>query len=178
MTGKLLEIVPQQKPQSKKEIELLKCAHELVALLESEKTKSVSDVYSIINKIIKIIGPSYANIPTDMKRGLGVAYASALGETEIGAKAAYTRSALSLLRGAVKIARGPKSQLNTIDNYIYTMEQEMKNIEEQGEEAMLDKLWAKTNRTIDYITLMSFNGYGELNSKGFNFTKDDKERLK
>jgi hypothetical protein len=173
-----IAVVPPQKPRSKKEIELLKCAHELVELLESDKTKSIPEVYTIINKMIRIIGPSYANIPADMKKGLGVAYASSIGETEIGAKAAYTRSALSLLRGAVKIAHGPQSQLSTIDNYIYIMEQEMQSIEQQGEEAMLDKLWSKTNRTLDYITLMIFNGYGELNSKGFSFKKEDKETLK
>ena len=180
MTGEITELVPtQQKPKSKKEIELLKCAHELVELLESDKPKSIPNIYAIINKMIGIVGPSYSNIPSDMKKGLGVAYASSIGETEIGAKAAYTRSALSLLRGAVKIAHGPKSQLTTIDNYIYIMEQEMQTIEQQGEEAMLDKLWAKTNRTIDYLTLMIFNGYGELNSKGFNFKKEDsKETLK
>lgn len=157
-----------------KEEELIIQAESLITLLKDEKQHGPKDIYIIINKIIKMLGPSYSSIPTDLKKTLGVAYATSLAENEIGAKAAYTRSALSLLRGAVKIAHGPQAQLNIIDSYIFSMEKEMKHIEECGEDAMLDKLWAKTNRANDYLTLMIFNGYGEINSKGFNFTRKEK----
>ena len=52
--------------------------------------------------------------------------------------------------------------------------EEIKNVETGGEEARLDGLWLKTNRAIDYITLVIFrHGYAEINSKGFNFTKKE-----
>ena len=165
-------IVP--RTRSKKEEELIKYARDLVTLLEDDKQHSPNEIYIIIQKITKVLGPSINLIPTDLKKGLGVAYACALAETDTATKAAYTRSSLSLLRSCISISHGPREQIKNTDFYINIMGEEIKKVELAGDEAMLDGLWLKTNRAIDYITLQIFtNGYGEINSKGFNFTKSD-----
>lgn len=156
-----------------KEQDLLIQAESLITLLKDERQYEIRDAYIIVNKMIKILGPTYNNIPSDLKKGLGVAYASSLAETEIISKTAYTRSALSLLRAAVKIAHGPKSQLDTIDGYIKMLENEIKTCETSGDEATLDRLWKLTNRAGDYLSLLVFSGYGEIQSKGFSFTRKD-----
>jgi hypothetical protein len=162
--------------RSKQEEDLIFLSKKLVSLLEDEKDHEVKDVYMIIDKMVKILGPSYSSIPQDLKKALGVAFASALAETSIPERASYTRTALSLLRGAIKLARGPKSQIDKVDSYIYLLEREIKTIEQHGEEAMLDELWKKTNRADDYLTLMVFNGYGEINQKGFSFERKESHR--
>lgn len=153
--------------------ELLTQSESLVSLFKDGKQYEIKEVYSIINKIIKILGPSYNNIPSDLKKGLGVAYASSLAETEIISKTAYTRSALSLLRAAIKIAHGPKSQLDQVDNYIQILEKEIKVCETGGDEATLDNLWRYTNRVGDYLSLLVFSGYGEIQEKGFSFRRKE-----
>jgi hypothetical protein len=155
------------------EQEIYTQAELLLSLLKDEKQHDVKDIYVIINKMTKILGPSYTHIPSDLKKGLGVAYASSLAETEIITKTAYTRSALSLLRAAVKIAHGPKSQLDAIDSYIQMLEKEIKICETSGDEATLDRLWTLTNRAGDYLSLLVFSGYGEIQNRGFSFTKKD-----
>ena len=166
-------VIAQPKTSTKQEKELLKYARDLVDLLEDDKDHEVKEIYAIMGKISKILGPSSNLIPQDLKKGLGVAYACALSETDTPSKAAYTRSALSLLRSCISIAHGPKKQIINTDYYIGLIGEEIKNVETGGEEARLDGLWLKTNRAIDYITLLIFtNGYGEINSKGFSFTKE------
>lgn len=160
---------------SKEEEELLVLAKNLVALIEDEKSHEKNEFYTIINQITKILGPSYYSIPSDLKKALGVAYGSTLAETETAMKAAYTRSTLSLLRAAVKLARGPQKQIDEIDKYIKDLEKEV-SICEQSEEPLLDELWKKTNRILDYISLLIFSGYGEIRGEGFKFTK--KEEIK
>jgi len=155
------------------EQEMYTQAELLLTLLKDEKQHGVKDFYIIINKMIKILGPSYTHIPPDLKKGLGVAYASSLAETEIISKTAYTRSALSLLRAAVKIAHGPKSQLDTIDGYIKMLENEIKTCETCGDEATLDRLWTLTNRAGDYLSLLVFSGYGEIQERGFSFRRKE-----
>ena len=165
-------IVPQTR--TKKELELIKNARELLTLLEDDKKHSANEIYFVLSKISKVLGPSINLIPTDMKKLLGVAYACAYTETEIDAKASYTRSALSALRAAILISHGPQKQINDTDYYIKIIGEEMKRIGVAGEEATLDNLWIITNRAIDYITLVIFrHGYAEINSKGFNFTKKE-----
>lgn len=156
-----------------KEQDLLIQAESLITLLKDERQYELRDAIIIINKMAKILGPTYNNIPSDLKKGLGVAYASSLAETEIISKTAYTRSALSLLRAAVKIARGPKSQLDMIDRYIQMLENEIKICETSGNEATLDGLWKLTNRAGDYLSLLVFSGYGEIQGKGFSFTRKE-----
>ena len=172
MTENELIVVPQTR--SKKELELIENARELTRLLEDEKPHSVNEIYPIINKILKLLGPSTGLIPQDLKKGLGVAYACALAESDTATKAAYTRSALSLLRSCISISHGPVKQIVNTDFYIKMMGNEIQKVELARDEAMLDGLWLITYRAIDYITLQIFtNGYGEINSKGFNFTKSD-----
>ncbi|MFA5715215.1 MAG: hypothetical protein WC998_05720 [Candidatus Paceibacterota bacterium] len=156
-----------------KEQELLTHAELLITLLKNEKQSDSREFNIIINKMAKILGPTYNNIPSDLKKGLGVAYASSLAETEIISKTAYTRSSLSLLRAAVKIAHGPTSQLEMIDKYIQMLEKEIKLCETSGDEATLDGLWKLTNRVGDYLSLLVFSGYGEIQGRGFSFTRRD-----
>jgi len=158
------------------EDELLKNAKNMVDMLEDDKQHDPREVYIIINKIIKILGPSYSLIPVDMKKALGVAYATSIGEPEPVLKAGFTRSALGILRGTVVLAHGPKKQLNDIDAYIFAIDREMRRVDECGEDAMTATLWSLANRANDYLGLMIFNGYGEINSRGFNFTR--KEEIK
>jgi hypothetical protein len=179
MTEELIVIT--QKQRSPKEMELLKYAQELLKTVEGEGGYSNTKIFILINKIIKLVGPSFGNVPPDLRKALGVTYVTAAAETDIGAKSSYTRSALSLARAAVKIANGPKSQIDSIDNYIYKMEKEIAIVEEMGEEATFGTLWATTNRALDYVSMLAFSGYGELNSKGFSFSKKEdsgKEALK
>ena len=154
-----------------KEEEIIKYAEELLALLKDEKEHSTIEVYLIVNKITGILGPEYALIPKDLKSSLGIAWAETIDEPNTYARAVRTRSTFSILRAAVKIAHGPKKQILQIDAYIKSIDDEIKKCEDQGEDAKLDELWKVTNNAIDYITLLAFNGYGQIKGDGFKFSR-------
>jgi hypothetical protein len=151
--------------------ELLKLAKNLVLLLEGESENNTKDVYETINKISAVaIGICPSLIPADLKRGLGVSYATAMAETDIGVKATYTRGALSHLRTAIILAHGSKKQLDATDYYINQIGLEIRKMEMSEEEPRTDGLWLILNRSIDYLTLMIFtHKYGEINQKGSFF---------
>jgi hypothetical protein len=74
----------------------------------------------------------------------------------------------------VVISRGPKEQRDHIDGYITDIEKEFVSCEHMGDEANLAELWKKINRAIDYMTFLLFNNsYGEIQSKGFQYTKKE-----
>ena len=151
--------------------ELLKLAKNLVELLEKEPQEDSKNIYDVINKIASTaIGVCPALIPSDLKKGLGISYASAIAETDIGIKAKYTRGALSHLRTAIILAHGSKKQLEATDYYIKKIGAEIQKIETCEEEPKTDGLWLVINRCIDYLTLMIFtHKYGEINQKGSFF---------
>lgn len=163
---------------TKKE-ELLQYAKNLVELLE-KKDEDIKEIYITINKISStMIGVCPSLIPSDLKKGLGVSYASAIAETDIWPKSSYTRTALSHLRTAILLARGSKKQLETTDYYIELIGNEMKKIERSEEEPKMDGLWLIVNRSLDFITLMIFtHKYGEINQKGSFFGHNTKEEVK
>jgi hypothetical protein len=157
-----------------KKQEILELAKELVTLLEDIDSHSISEIQIIVNKIVKLLGVNTNAIPSDLKKIIGISYSSALVETEISSKLSYTRSSLALLRSAVVISRGPTEQRDTIDAYIAEIEKEFANCERMGDEANFSELWKKINRSIDYMTFLLFNnGYGEIQSKGFQYTKKE-----
>jgi hypothetical protein len=151
--------------------ELLTYAKKLVELLENEQPEDIKNIYNTINKIASVaLGVCPSLIPSDLKRGLGVSYASAIAETDIGIKATYTRGALSHLRTAIILAHGSKKQLEATDYYIREIGAEIRKIEMSEEEPRTDGLWLVINRCIDYLTLMIFtHKYGEINQKGSFF---------
>lgn len=151
--------------------EIIKYAEELIAAMKNEKECNVAEIYSIINKIALTIGPEFSLIPKDLKSSLGIAWAETIDEPNTYARAVRTRSTFSILRAAVKIAHGPKKQILQIDAYIKGIDDEIKKCEDQGEDAKLDELWKVTNNAIDYITLLAFNGYGQIKGDGFKFSR-------
>jgi len=157
-----------------KEQDILKLAQDLVIMLEDTTPHPTIEAQMIINKMAKLLGPNTSAIPTDLKKIVGISYSSALVETEISSKLSYTRSSLALLRTAVVISRGPKEQRDKIDGYIVEIEKEFAECERMGDEANLAELWKKINRAIDYMTFLLFNNsYGEIQSKGFQYTKKE-----
>jgi hypothetical protein len=152
--------------------EIIKLAESIIKLMNDEtKEHYPIEVYTILNNISLIIGPEFSLIPKDLRSSLGIAWAETIDEPNTLARAVRTRSTLSILRAAIMLAHGPKNQISETDLYIKSIDNEIKKCEDAGEDAKFDELWKKTNNAIDFITQLTFTGYGQVRGEGFKFSR-------
>lgn len=160
---------------SDKETELLKLSEELVAIQKDGKEHSYREFFEILNKIKTTIDPNFMAIPTDLKKSIGMATVTAVASPDPESRVDIVRSGLSLLRTAIILAGGPEKRdnLKKILDHENAISAELKKIAPDPEAqrvTLYDIVWRATN----YLVLMSFSGYGEINSAGFNWTGDTK----
>ena len=153
-----------------KETELLKISEELVEIQKDGKDHSVKEFFKILEKIKMLIDPNFAAIPPDLKKSIGMATVTAVAAPEPEQRVDIVRAGLALLRTAVILAGGPQSKehLDKILSHEKAISTELKRISPDPEAeriTLFDIVWRATS----YLVLMSFSGYGEINSAGFSW---------
>lgn len=101
------------------------------------------------------IKPHYLFMQSELDSAISLIYLSSMAEVNIYGRSALARSLLSLLR-----ARANKfkdiDQIENIDLYIKQLNDEIKKLENLGDEATYDNLWKITNSILDYATEFVF----------------------
>ena len=151
--------------------QILERTIKLLELLEKEDSKDI-DIKKAIENITKIFSPDYERIPIDLRKALGIAYGTALSESDLPTCAHYTRKTLAILRTAIKRARGPQRQIEDVEKLAQMIDSEI-SFCERSETPVFDRLWKVTNQALGYISDRVFEGYGAFTSTGFGFTKQE-----
>ena len=155
---------------SDKEVELLKYSKELIEIQTDGAEHSYKEFFSILDKIKKLIDPNFTAIPTDLKKSIGMATVTAVAAPDPEQRVDICRAGLALLRTAVILAGGPQKMeyLDKIKAHEKAISNELKRISPDPESehvTLFDITWRATS----FLVLMSFSGYGEINSSGFNW---------
>jgi hypothetical protein len=155
---------------SDKEAELLKYSKELIEIQEDGKEHSYKEFFEILGKIKKLIDPNFTAIPVDLKKSIGMATVTAVAAPDPEQRVDIVRAGLALLRTAVILAGGPQSRdhLEKILSHEKAISAELKRISPDAESehvTLFDIVWHDTS----FLVLMSFSGYGEINSAGFSW---------
>ena len=153
-----------------KEAELLKYSEELVNIQKDGEEHSYKEFFSILDKIKKLIDPNFNAIPADLKKSIGMATVTAVAAPDPEQRVDIVRAGLTLLRTAVILAGGPqkKEYLDKILAHEKAISEELKRIAPDSDSehvTLFDVVWRATS----FLVLMSFSGYGEINSAGFNW---------
>jgi hypothetical protein len=153
-----------------REAELLKYSKELVSIQEDGNEHSYKEFFSILDKIKKLIDPNFTAIPSDLKKSIGMATVTAVAAPDPEQRVDISRAGLALLRTAVILAGGPqkKEYLDKIKAHEEAISAELKRIAPDPESehvTLFDITWRATS----FLVFMSFSGYGEINSAGFNW---------
>jgi len=153
-----------------KEAELLKYSEELVEIQKDGKEHSYKEFFEILGKIKKLIDPNFTAIPADLKKSIGMATVTAVAAPDPEQRVDIVRAGLALLRTAVILAGGPKARehLDKIKAHEEAISAELKRISPDPESehvTLFDITWRATS----FLVLMSFSGYGEINSAGFSW---------
>lgn len=156
--------------KSTKEAELLKYTEELMKIQTDGEEHSYKEFFEILGKIKKLIDPNFTAIPADLKKSIGMATVTAVAAPDPEQRIDIVRAGLALLRTAVILASGPQSKehLEKILSHEKAISAELKRISPDPEAehvTLFDIVWRATS----YLVLMSFSGYGEINSAGFSW---------
>ncbi|MFA5745730.1 MAG: hypothetical protein WCX79_01040 [Candidatus Paceibacterota bacterium] len=153
-----------------KESELLKYSEKLVEIQKDGEEHSYKEFFEILDKIKKLIDPNFTAIPPDLKKSIGMATVTAVAAPDPEQRVDICRAGLTLLRTAVILAGGPqkKEYLDKILDHEKAISAELKRISPDPESehvTLFDVVWRATS----FLVLMSFTGYGEINSAGFSW---------
>lgn len=156
--------------KTNKAAELLKYSKELVEMQEDGNEHSYKEFFEILGKIKKLIDPNFTAIPADLKKSIGMATVTAVAAPDPEQRVDIVRAGLALLRTAVIIAGGPQSKehLDKILSHEKAISTELKRISPDPDSehvTLFDITWRATS----FLVLMSFSGYGEINSAGFSW---------
>lgn len=159
---------------SDKAAELLKYSEELIEIQKDGEEHSYKEFFAILDKIKKLIDPNFTAIPPDLKKSIGMATVTAVAAPDPEQRVDIARAGLALLRTAVILAGGPEARdhLEKIKAHENAISTELKRIAPDPESehiTLFDTVWRATS----FLVLMSFSGYGEINSAGFSWKGDN-----
>ena len=99
--------------------------------------------------------PHYLFMQSELDSTISLIYFSSMAEVNIYGRSALARSLLSLLRVRANKFEDA-DQIENIDLYIKQLNDEIKKLENLGDEATYDNLWKITNSILDYATEFVF----------------------
>jgi len=104
-------------------------------------------------------------VPSGLKNQIAVLYSAVLSEISLEQKLVYVRSLLGSLKTAAELT-GNRKYIAEINAGIKILDDEVRNVDNAGEEASHHEMFRKINRIQDFITKVVFDPTGYADFSG------------